>query len=162
MMPAEKAAVLGRLDAIIRRHLPLSGNCAVVTFESLQEVFELEDGAVVRALAPFPLGMHGGETCGVVTGALLAIGLALGGRAGQGDTRARHLAAARPAKAFFREFEGIYGSTCCSDIVEKLFGKGFDLTDPEQAVEWLSSGPIDKCGSVVERGARIAAEILLS
>ena len=162
MMPADKVAVLGRLDAIIRRHLPLSGNCAVVTFESLQEIFELEDGAVTRALAPFPLGMQGGETCGVVTGALLAMGLAASRGIVGSDTRAMHLAAIRPARAFLREFERVYSSTCCSDIIEKLFGSGFDLTDPEQAVEWLSCGPIDRCGSVVERGARIAAEILLS
>jgi hypothetical protein len=95
MMPAEKAAVLGRLDAIVRRHLPLSGNCAVVTFESLQEVFELEDGAVTRALAPFPLGMQGGETCGVVRRPA-AIGLALGGWAA-GDT-GQAPGGARPAK----------------------------------------------------------------
>ncbi len=162
MMPAEKDAVLGRLSAIIRGRLPLSGNCAVVTYESLQEIFELEDGAVTRALATFPLAIHGEETCGVVTGALLAIGLAASRGIVGSDTRAMHLAAVPPAQAFFREFVRAYGSIRCADIIDKLFGSGFDLTDPEQAVEWLSCGPIDRCGSVVERGARIAAEVLLS
>jgi hypothetical protein len=154
--------ILSRLDAIIRRRLPLSGNCGLVTFESLQEAFELDDGAVSKALAPFPLVVGTKETCGVVTGALMAIGLAVCGSLGEADARARHLAAVPPATAFLREFERTYGSTRCADIIEALFGGGFDLRDPQQAVEWLSCGPVDRCGSVVERGARIAAQILLS
>jgi hypothetical protein len=162
MTPHEKDAVMDLLCESIRRRLPLSGNCALVTFESLQEAFQLDDGAVIRALAPFPLLTDGEETCGVVTGALLAIGLAVSSRLRESDPRSRHLAAAHPAQLFVREFERAYGSTRCSDIVEALCGKGFDLSDPEQAVEWLSCGPIDRCATVVERGARIAAEILLS
>jgi hypothetical protein len=162
MAPPDNEAILSRLEAIIRRRLPLSGNCGLVTFESIQEAFDLEDGAVVKALAPFPLVVGGHETCGVVTGALMAIGLAVCGRIGEADARARHLAAARPATAFFREFERVYGSTRCSDIVDALFGGGFDLRDPEQAIEWLSCGPVDRCGTVVLQGARIAAESLLA
>ncbi|HLB65366.1 MAG TPA: C-GCAxxG-C-C family protein [Anaerolineales bacterium] len=162
MAASDRDQILGRLDAIIRRRLPLSGNCALVTFESLQEAFDLEDGAVIKALAPFPVVVGGGETCGVVTGALMAIGLAICRGIGEIDARARHLAAVEPALAFFREFERTYGSTRCADIVEALFGGAFDLRDHEQAIEWLSCGPIDRCGSVVERGARIAAESLLS
>jgi hypothetical protein len=148
MAASDRDQILGRLDAIIRRRLPLSGNCALVTFESLQEAFDLEDGAVIKALAPFPV--------------VVGIGLAICRGIGEIDARARHLAAVEPALAFFREFERTYGSTRCADIVEALFGGAFDLRDHEQAIEWLSCGPIDRCGSVVERGARIAAESLLS
>jgi C_GCAxxG_C_C family probable redox protein len=162
MAPPDKEQILSRLDAIVRRRLPLAGNCALVTFESLQEAFDLEDGAVIKALAPFPVVVGTQETCGVVTGALLAIGLATCTRLGPVEARARHLAAVRPALELFREFERTYGSTRCADIVDVLFGEGLDLRDTDQAVEWLNCGSVDRCGSVVLRGARITAEILLS
>jgi C_GCAxxG_C_C family probable redox protein len=162
MAPPDKEQILSRVEAIVRRRLPLAGNCALVTFESIQEAFDLEDGAVIKALAPFPVVVGAQETCGVVTGALLAIGLATCMRIGPMEPRARHLAAVRPALELLHEFERAYGSTRCADIVSVLFGVGCDLTNADEAMEWLSCGSVDRCGSVVLRGARITTEILLS
>ena len=49
----------------------------------------------------------------------------------------------------------------CADIVEAEFGKRYDLANPIEAVEWMNNGAIDKCGGVIRKGVRIAAEIIL-
>jgi hypothetical protein len=54
------------------------------------------------------------------------------------------------------------GSTRCGDILETQFGKRFNLTDPAQGAEYRAAGAIEKCGAVVHKGVRIAAEILLA
>ena len=59
---------LDPLNAKVTEYLKLSGNCAQTTFLTLQEGFNLEGGAILKALTPFPgIGLRG-ETCGAVTG----------------------------------------------------------------------------------------------
>ena len=55
-----------------------SGNCAQTAFAVLQERFDLDGGQVLRALTAFPGIALRGETCGAVTGSLMALGLVCG------------------------------------------------------------------------------------
>ena len=163
-MPPEiiSDAFINQLNAKVTEYMTASGNCAQTTFLTLQEGFNLEDGAILKALTPFPGMALRGETCGTVTGSLMAIGLVYGrGRDRLGDW-SLFTACLRPARRFCREFEKIYGSTRCGDVVERQFGKRFDLANPAQSMEWYNHGAMDKCAEVVRMAIRIAGEIIAS
>ena len=71
--------VMISLDKKVKKVISISGNCAQAAFLALQEQFKLEDGAILKALTPFPGGIAlKGETCGVVIGCVLALGLVFG------------------------------------------------------------------------------------
>lgn len=151
--------ILSQLDEKLNRYFLLSGNCAQASFAALQEQFGLDGGPILKALTPFPGIALQGETCGVVSGCLMALGLVFG--RDRLDDRPGMQAALVPAMAFCQRFVQEVGSTRCGDILEVQFGKRFNLADPAQAVEFRAAGALEKCGSVAHKGVRIAAEILL-
>lgn len=157
---SEIEEVLKVLDDKVNEYLPMCGNCAQTAFLSLQEVFDLENGAILKALTPFPGIALRGETCGAVVGCLMVLGLVYGrDREHLGDLSV-YLRSLAPARRFCRSFETQYGSTMCGDIVEAQFGRRFNLADPAEAMEWMNCGATEKCGAVVRAAVRITAEII--
>ncbi len=81
-----------------------------------------------------------------------------------GEGRSQQLAGVpgltTPSRKFCRCFEDEVGSTMCADIVESQFGRRFDLADPVEAMQWMNCGALEKCGDVIGKGVRIAAEIV--
>ncbi len=149
------------LDQKAQEYLMLCGNCAQTTFISLQEQFELEGGeSILKALTPFPGIALRGETCGAVVGSLMALGLIYGRGRDKLDDFRSYQRSLPSARRFCRRFEKEFGSTMCGDIVEAQFGKRYDLADPIQAMEWVNAGAVEKCGGVIRKGVRIAAEII--
>ena len=155
-MPAPKAAP--ELDEKIRACLIKSRNCAQTSFAVLQEQFELDGDAVLKALTAFPGIALRCETCGAVTGRLMALGLIFGRE--ELDDEQGFLRAVTMARTFCQRFEKELGSTMCGNIQESKFGRRFDLLDPEHLADWEAANPIDKCSVVVGTGVRIAAEII--
>jgi C_GCAxxG_C_C family probable redox protein len=152
--------VLSKLDQKVSEYLPICGNCAQTSFLALQEVFDLEDGAILKALTPFPGIALRGETCGAVIGSLMALGLIYGREKEDLGNWSSYLRSLPSARRFCRSFEAEYGSTMCDDIVEKQFGRRFNLADPAESMEWLNEGALEKCGAVIITAAGIAAEII--
>jgi len=150
--------VLDELDEKAGKYLAISMNCAQTSFIVLKEQFNLDDGAILKALTPFPGIALRGETCGAVIGSMMALGL-LYGRETLDDQQG-FLASLSPARTFCYRFEKELGSTMCGDILEAKFGKRYDLTDPAQVAEWQAAGALDKCAAVVKIAVRIAAEII--
>jgi C_GCAxxG_C_C family probable redox protein len=140
-------------------YLALSGNCAQASFLALQEQFELKDGAILKALTPFPGIALRGETCGAVVGCLMALGLVYGRE--KLDDWAGYLASLSPARRFCRRFEKECGSIMCGDILEAELGTGFNLADPAGFAEYLAAGGPEKCTAVVRKAVRIAAEVIM-
>ena len=136
MAEPSKEEIFESLDQKVQEYLSLCGNCAQTSFLSLQEQFELEDnGAILKALTPFPGIALRGETCGAVIGSLMALGLIYGrDREKLGDFLS-YQRSLPPARRFCRRFEEALGSTMCGDIVEAEFGKRYDLADTVQAME---------------------------
>jgi C_GCAxxG_C_C family probable redox protein len=133
------------------------GNCAQASFAMLQDHYGLEGGEIVRALSPFPgVGLRG-DTCGAVTGSIMALGLMFG--RGEGEEQAKFLDVAAMARQFCGSFEEALGSIKCGDIHEAHLGRRFDLADPEEREEF---GAVvgDLCTTVVATGVRIAAEMI--
>lgn len=149
------------LDRKVIENLTLCGNCAQTTFLTLQEHFDLEDGAILKALTVFPGIALRGETCGAVTGSLMALGLIHGRDKEHLNDWQAYLKSLPPARRFCRSFEEEVYSTMCGDIIEAEFGKRFDLADPVEAMQWMNCGALEKCGGVISKGVRIAADIIL-
>jgi len=68
--------ILKELDERVDKFMPMYISCSLASFAALNEQFKLNaDNKTIRALMPFTGGIAGrGETCGAVSGSLLAIG----------------------------------------------------------------------------------------
>ena len=157
---AAKDEVLSALGEKVNKYLLKCGNCAQTSFIALQESFDLEDGGILKALTPLPGIALRGETCGAVIGSLIALGLVYGRDREQLDDWSSYIRSLPSSRRFCRSFEAEYGSTMCGDIVEKQFGRRFNLADPAESMEWLGEGAIEKCGAVITTAVGIAAEII--
>lgn len=161
MTENSKEVIYEQLERKVVENLTLCGNCAQTTFLTLQEQFDLEDGMIIKALTPFPGIALRGETCGAVTGSLMALGLVYGRDKDQlGDWKA-YIKSLPPSRRFCRRFEDEMGTTMCSEIIEAKFGQSFDLANPAEAMEWFNLGAVEKCGEVIGKSVRIAAEIIM-
>lgn len=148
-----------RLAQNVKETLSDSGNCAQTAFAVLQEEFELEGGEILKALTPFPGIALRGETCGAVTGSLMALGLVYG-RDELNDWRG-YIASLPPARRFCRRFAEQHASTDCTRILKEKLGREFDLADRIEALEYATSGGPDACVEVVASAVQIAAELLV-
>ncbi|MBM4091238.1 MAG: C_GCAxxG_C_C family protein [Planctomycetes bacterium] len=149
------------LDKRAQANMEFCHHCAQASFLSLQQGFGLPESDILKALTPLPGIAERGETCGAVVGSLMALGLVFSGSQ-LGDTAAWQ-ACLVPARAFCDRFEKELGSTQCGDLLEKHFGKRFDLANPAERAEFIGSnpGPSEICGKVVRTAVRLAAEIIL-
>lgn len=158
MVTQPSRKILDELDEKVATYLVMSMNCAQTSFVTLQEQFGLGDGAVLKALTSFPGVALRGETCGAVTGSLMALGLVFGRE--KLDDKEGFFASLLSARTFCHRFEEELGSTLCGAILESELGKRYDLADPAQFREWEAAGGPDKCMAVVKKAVRIAAEII--
>lgn len=154
-----KEAILRELDLRIDEKLALSGHCAQTSFAVLDEQFSLDGGATLKALTPLPGIALRGETCGVVVGCLMALGLVYG-RDDLEDT-AGFFSSLPPAREFCRRFEQQVGSTSCNDILESNLGESFDLSKQVEFQKYLECGGVESCTKVIGTGVRVAAEIII-
>ncbi len=151
--------LLAELDETLRQKLTLSGHCAQASFAALDEHFALGGGATLKALTPLPGIALRGETCGAVTGPLLALGLVFG--RDSLDDQAGFQRALPPAREFCRRFESEMGSTRCSKILEARLGRSFDLSRQADFADYRDCGGIESCTAVIRSGVRLAATIIL-
>jgi C_GCAxxG_C_C family probable redox protein len=154
-----KDDILKELDQKVQEILALSGNCAQTSFVSLQRQFGLDGSTITKALTAFPGVALRGETCGAVTGSLMALGLMYG--RDRLDDAAGFTSSLRVARKFCRAFDEELGSTMCADILESEFGKRYNLADPVESAEWMADCALERCSAVVSKGVRIAARIIL-
>ncbi|MCD4710417.1 MAG: C-GCAxxG-C-C family protein [Bacteroidales bacterium] len=70
--------VMKMLDQKVDHYMQLSHHCAQSSFIALKEQFGLNGEQVIKALTPMPGIAERGETCGAVTGPLMAMGLIYG------------------------------------------------------------------------------------
>ena len=97
-----------------------------------------------RMAACFPGGMFSGETCGAVTGALMAIGLAV-----EDPEEAK-----KAAIAFQKDFAAAHGSCICRDLL------GYDLSKPEEEQKAVESGKmLNDCPAFVRTALNLLDKI---
>ncbi len=154
-----KKDMMRELDEKAKKYVEKSGTCAQSSFLALRDQFKLDDGAILKALTPFPGLAYRGGVCGTVVGCIMALGLAFG-RESMDDWDG-NIQAIPSVRAFYRRFKRAIGSIICLDVVESEFGKRFEAVEPAETKRWLKANAIEKCSATIGTGVRIAAEILL-
>ena len=109
-----------------------------------------DEAELARMTAAFGGGMFHGDSCGAVTGALMAIGLACG------ENFPADLPAVKEKTARFQEaFARRFGSTICRDLL------GYDLALPGQHEKAAESGRLlEYCPDLVIGALEILNELL--
>ena len=146
--------------------------CSQSVLLALQEAFNIGDIDSFKAATVLSGGVaRKGETCGALIGGLLALGLVVG-REDMTDTQT-YRDAMVPSDEIIREFQKrlqeTFGfdepleSTICRDIQQRIYGEGFDLTDPVSYKAFLDAGGHgdEGCPLVCAVAAEVTAEKLL-
>jgi C_GCAxxG_C_C family probable redox protein len=102
-----------------------------------------------------------GETCGALTGAIMAIGCVVG-RERLEDIQ-QYQKAKEPAKEMYHRFRDQVEHSICAEIHKIKFGRVFHLYDPEEAKAFHEAGGHSRtgCPEVCGIAARTAADIIL-
>ena len=139
------------------------GACSQCVLAALQDTLGGIDDEVVKASHALAGGAAktGQGTCGALAGGMMAISARYGRERTDFET-ARSTEASTLAKVLYDRFVEEFGSPICAGVQESIFGRSFDLWDPEdqQAFE-EAGGHRDKCPDVAGKAAMWTAEILL-
>lgn len=153
--------VMQLLDQKVDHYMQVSYHCAQSSFMALKEQFGLGGEEVLKALTPLAGIAERGETCGAVTGPLMALGLIYGREENRLDDWDTYRESLIPSGKFCTQFENEFGSTMCHDVQNVKFGRCFHLTDPEELRAFQEAGSTEHCSAVVRKAVRIAATIIL-
>ena len=146
------------LDEMVDKYLPVFGTCSQTSFHALNKAFHLKADEFVKALASMPGIALRGETCGAVSGSLLAIALVY--EEDIFDEERKRLSR-KPSYSLCSKFEKEYGSTRCRDVIEHVTGKKYNVTKPEDYQLLGQEGVFNHCPAVLKKALHIAAEIIL-
>ena len=153
--------VMKMLDQKVDHYMQLSHHCAQSSFIALKEQFGLNGEQVIKALTPMPGIAERGETCGAVTGPLMAMGLIYGRDFHHLDDWEAYQESLIPTGHFCKQFEKKFGTTLCHKVQKVKFGRCYNLTDPGELQEFRNAGATEHCSAVVRSAVRMAAEIIL-
>ena len=138
--------------------------CARTILYSLQHFFDSIPDDLIRAASALSGGCAAsGSSCGAYCGGLLAIGLELApwieDRSEEGREKRDR---AQQAEYEFRDaFVKEFGSVLCPEIQERVIGRSWDLSKPEEFEAFIHAPEHDRCSIVVSKAARLVAGILL-
>ena len=139
------------------------GACSQWVLAALQETIGGIDDEVIKASHALAGGAakSGQGTCGALSGGMMAISAQYGRERADFES-GRSTQASTLARLLYDRFVNEFGSPICGSVQEAIFGRSFDLWDPDdrQAFE-EAGGHLDKCPDVVGRAAMWTAEILL-
>jgi C_GCAxxG_C_C family probable redox protein len=135
--------------------------CTRSVLYALETHLHLGDGQALKASTALAAGVaRMGETCGAVTGGIMAIGLVLG-KEDLSDIQA-YRDTMQASYEMYRRFKEEFKSTICFEIQRELLGRSFDFKRDDEAEEWYKAGGLEKCPMVCAIAARIAADIILT
>jgi len=154
--------ILKELEEKVVKFLPMYRSCALASFGALNEQFKLDaDNKTLRALMPYTGGISlKGETCGAVSGSMLAIGYYF-----ESSNRKEEEGAGSSIAyggMFFDRFTKEFGSTRCKEVLKHQYGRAYDFLNPdEQKLFMEASEKSNKCLEVVKKAVLIAGDIIL-
>jgi C_GCAxxG_C_C family probable redox protein len=156
-----KEEILKELEAKVDKFMPMYRTCSQASFAALNEQFGLKADQTIPALMPFAGGIAGkGETCGAVSGSLLAMGFFFESINQKGKKQA--VSPIKYVGTFFDRFEKEFGSTRCKEVVKHQYGRYYDFLNPEdQKLFMVESQKGSKCTEVVKKAVLIAGDIIL-
>ena len=125
-------------------------HCAHCSLSPWAEALGYDEEELYRVSCAFGGGMFHGDTCGAVSGSLMALGLACGGSDPESIDRTKALTG-----EFQRRFTERFGSTICRELI------GYDNGIPEEHQKAVESGILmDLCPDLVRGGVEIMNELL--
>jgi len=134
--------------------------CTRSVLYALETHLHLGDGQALKASTALAGGVaRMGETCGALTGGIMAIGLVLG-KEELADIKA-YRDTMQASYEMYNRFKKELGKASCFDIQKSLLGRSFDFKRNEEAEEWYRVGGLEKCPMVCAIAARIAGDIIL-
>jgi len=156
-----KEEILKELEEKAVKYMPMYRSCALCSFGALNDQFELKADHSLRALMPFTGGIAlKGETCGAVSGSLLAMGFVFEPNNQQEMEKAG--SSLKYAGLFFDRFTKAFGSTRCKEVLMHQYGRSYDFLDPEENKLFMEvSQKSNKCREVIIKAVRIAGDIIL-
>ena len=157
-----KEEIFKELDEKVDKLLPMYRSCALTSFAALNQQFQLKaEDTTLRALMPFTGGIAGrGETCGAVSGALLALGLFF--EPNNQNEMEKAGSSYKPGGVFFDRFAKEFDSTRCKEVVKHQYGRYYDFQNPEDQKLFIAAAQKNgKCSEVMKKAAHIAADIIL-
>lgn len=130
-------------------------SCSQAVFSALAEPRGIDRDLALRIGAGFGGGLaRSAQTCGCVTGAIMAIGLAQRGVSPE-ENRAEKEKTYERVRRFLREFADRNGSTVCRDLL------GCDISTPEGLEHARQSGLFQsRCLKLVRDAVEIAEGIV--
>jgi len=128
-------------------------NCAQSVLTSFSEELGLENDLALKLARAFGGGMGQSKgTCGAVTGAYMALGLAL---KPSGDYMKDRAQMGGAMAEFNRRFKELHGALNCTDLC------GYDLSIPEQGAEARKNNVFATvCPALVRDAAMIVEDLL--
>jgi C_GCAxxG_C_C family probable redox protein len=135
------------------RLFELGYNCAQTVFLSAAEELGIEEEDAQKLASGFGGGLHIGEVCGCVTGAVLALGFKYGDYE-PGDQIGKRMMNDK-VETFCRRFREENGAVRCRDLL------GYDVSVPEEKAIIGEEGIIaQKCPKLVLSACDILADLL--
>ncbi len=129
------------------------GNCAQSVFTAFSGEMGLDEQTAFSIAQAFGGGMHIGSTCGAVTGAYMALGLA--NPVSQASPKESAEKTAALLAEFTRRFRELHGAVNCTELL------GYDLSIPEKAAEAREKGLfVTECPKFVGDAVKIVEELL--
>ncbi len=153
-----KEEIYKELGEKVDKFLPMYRSCAIASFAALNEQFKLEADQSIPALMPFTGGIaRRGETCGAVSGSLLALGFF----SESIDQEEKAGSSIKFGGMFFDSFEKEFSSTRCKEVVKHQYGRYYDFLDSEEHKLFMEASKNGKCFEVVKKAVCIAGDIIL-
>lgn len=157
-----KEAILKELGEKADKCIEMYQSCSVASFAALNEQFKLGAERTIPALMPFTGGIAlKSETCGAVSGSMLAIGYYFEPGDQKGEKKAG--SSMEYGGIFFDRFAKEFSSTRCKAVQEHLFGRSYDFLNPEEQKLFMEvAGKSEKnCMHVIKKAVLIAGDIML-
>ena len=158
---ATKQEILKRVQKRAEEYEQISQSCAKSPALAVMEEFGFGDIKIITVLSSFPGIALTGETCGAISGGLVALASYFG-RNNLLDfvANARSYAQSRKLIYLFRKE---IGTTKCWDIHrDVVFGRCYDLADSKQDYPaFVRDKGFEKCALLSGISARLAAQIII-
>ncbi len=155
-----KEEIYRELEALVDKLYPIYHSCSQPTLAALNDQFGLNADQTVTAIKLFAGGIVGqGETCGAVTGSLLAIGFNFDVKNIKDNTKPG--VSMMCGRMFFDRFTKEFESTRCREVMKHQYGKYIDRGNPEDIKILSKPENRGKCLEVMKKAVCIAADIIM-
>jgi C_GCAxxG_C_C family probable redox protein len=141
------------------------GSCPQCVLAALKETLDVGDSDTIKAADALAGGtaLSTEGTCGALIGGLLAISSVVGRSYNDFKAGNKKRRVFRYSKQLYDKFIEEYSSPVCKEVHKKIFGRTFNLLDPDGYAEFEKAGAhVDKCTDVSGKVAMWTAEIILS